>query len=104
MKLRPLLLLAASVCLGSLAARAEDLAPRDIWPQATSAADAGNLDAAAKKTAQLTEAGKTNGIRIYPQYAVSAAALSRQAAKQGNKPAADWGAKTAGTLDPLSPA
>ncbi|HEV7571334.1 MAG TPA: tetratricopeptide repeat protein [Thermoanaerobaculia bacterium] len=104
MKLRPLLLLAASMCLGSLAARAEDLAPRDIWPQATSAADSGNFAAAVKKTAQLTEVGKSSGIRTYPVYALSAGALSRQAAKQGNKPAAEWGAKAADALDPISPA
>jgi len=101
--LLPALFLGALACLVS-SARAEELAPRDIWPQATSAADAGNLDAAAKKTAEMTEAGRANGIRTYPQYAVSAAALSRQAAKQGTKPAADWGAKAADTLDPASPA
>jgi tetratricopeptide (TPR) repeat protein len=104
MKLRLLLLLAASACLGSLAARAEELPPRDIWPQATSAADAGNVDAAAKKTTQLTEVGKSFGIRTYPVYAESASALSRQAAKQGNKSAAEWGAKAADALDPASPA
>jgi tetratricopeptide (TPR) repeat protein len=104
MKLRLLLLLAASACLGSLAARAEELSPRDIWPQATSAADSGNVDAAAKKTTQLTEAGKSLGIRTYPVYAMSASALSRQAEKQGNKSAAEWGAKAADALDPVSPA
>jgi tetratricopeptide (TPR) repeat protein len=104
MKLRLFLLLAASACLGSLAARAEELAPRDIWPQATSAADSGNVDAASKKTTQLTEVGKSLGIRTYPVYAMSASALSRQAAKQGNKSAAEWGAKAADALDPISPA
>ena len=104
MKLRLLLLLAASACLGSLAARAEELAPRDLWPQATSAADSGNAEAAAKKTRQLTEAGKSLGIKTYPVYALSASALSRQAAKQGNKSAAEWGAKAADALDPVSPA
>jgi tetratricopeptide (TPR) repeat protein len=104
MKLPFLLLLAASACLGSPAARAEELAPSDIWPQATSAADAGNVDAAAKKTTQLTEAGKSLGIKTYPLYAMSAGALSRQAAKQGNKAAAEWGAKAADALDPASPA
>jgi tetratricopeptide (TPR) repeat protein len=104
MKRRLLLLLAASACLGSLAARAEELSPRDLWPQATSAADSGNVDAAAKKTTQLTEAGKSLGIRTYPVYAVSASALSRQASKQGNKSAAEWGAKAADALDPVSPA
>jgi tetratricopeptide (TPR) repeat protein len=104
MKLPLLLLLAASACLGSLAARAEELAPRDIWPQATSAADSGNADAAVKKTRQLTEAGKSVGIRTYPVYAISASALSRQAARQGNKSTAEWGAKAADALDPVSPA
>ena len=104
MKRRLLSLLAACVCLGSLAVYAEDLAPRDIWPQATSAADSGNVNAAAKKTNELTETGKSYGIKTFPGYAVSASALSRQAAKQGNKPAADWGAKAADALDPTSAA
>ena len=104
MKRRLLSLLAACACLGSLAVYAEDLAPRDIWPQATSAADSGNVNAAAKKTNELTETGKSYGIKTFPGYAVSASALSRQAAKQGNKPAADWGAKAADALDPTSAA
>ena len=33
--------LLAWVCLGTLGARAEQLAPRDIWPQATAAVDSG---------------------------------------------------------------
>lgn len=104
MKRLLLSLLAACACLGSLAAYAEDLAPRDIWPQATSAADSGNVNAATKKTNELRETGKSYGIRTYPAYAVSASALSRQAAKQGNKPAAEWGAKAADALDPNSAA
>ena len=104
MKSRLLALLAVWSCLVSPVARAEELAPRDIWPQATSAADAGNLDAAAKKTSALTETGRTYGIKTYPLYAVSAASLSRQAARQGAKPAADWAARAADALDPISPA
>jgi len=104
MKSRLLPLLAAWACLVSPVARAEELAPRDIWPQAMSAADAGNLDAAAKKTSELTETGRTYGIKTYPLYAVSAASLSRQAARQGTKPAADWAAHAADALDPISPA
>jgi len=104
MRQRLVLLLVVWACLGSLAARAGELPPRDIWPQATSAADAGTLDAAAKKTSELTEVGKANGIKTFPLYAVSAAAMSRQAAKQGNKTAADWGARAAATLDPNSSA
>ena len=104
MKQRLVLLLVAWACLRSPAARAGELPPRDIWPQATSAADAGTLDAAAKKTSELTEVGKSNGIKAFPLYAVSAAAMSRQAAKQGNKTVADWGARAAATLDPNSSA
>ncbi len=104
MKSRLLPLLAVWACLVSRMARAEELAPRDIWPQATSAADAGNLDAAAKKTSELTETGRAYGIKTYPLYAVSAASLSRQAARQGVKPAADWAARAADALDPISPA
>lgn len=104
MKRRLVSILAACACLGSLAAHAEDLAPREIWPQATSAADSGDAGNAAKKTTQLTETGKNNGIRTYPLYAISSSSLSLQAAKQNNKPAADWGAKTADLLDPRSAA
>lgn len=102
--MRPRILLLA-VCV-SLAARAwgEQAAPRDIWPQAASAADAGNIDAASQKAAELTTAGRNFGIRTFPLYATSAAAMARQASKQGNKPAADWANKTADQLDPASPA
>jgi tetratricopeptide (TPR) repeat protein len=97
-------LLAAPLCLVSLAAHAGDVAPRDIWPQAASFADTGNLDAATKKTGALMETGKSYGIQTYPFYAASAAALARQAARQNNKPAAEWATKAADTLDPASPA
>ncbi|MEA2164795.1 MAG: hypothetical protein QOK37_2922 [Thermoanaerobaculia bacterium] len=103
MKRRLLSLQAALLCLVSLAAHAGDVAPRDLWPQAASFADSGNIDAATKKTGELREAGKSYGIQTYPVYAESAAALARQA-RQNNKPAAEWAAKTADTLDPASPA
>ena len=104
MRRRLVLPLAAWALLGTLEARAGELAPRDIWPQAASAADSGNLEAAAKKTSELTETGRANGLRTYPLYAVSAAALARQASKQGNKPAAEWATKAADALDPASTA
>src|SRR5258708_599523 len=101
---RLLLLIAMWACLASRTARAVELAPRDIWRQATSGADAGNFDAAAKKTSELTETGRTFGIKPYPRCAVSAAALARQAARLGAKPAADWGSRAADALDPISAA
>jgi tetratricopeptide (TPR) repeat protein len=95
--------LLAWVCLGAIGARAEQLAPRDIWPQATAAVEGGDLTTATKKATELTEAGKASGIKTFPLYAESAASLARVAALQGNKPVADWGNRVAMQLDPRSP-
>jgi tetratricopeptide (TPR) repeat protein len=103
MKQRLISLLAASMCLASVAAHAGDTAPRDIWSQAAASADAGNVDAAAKKASELMEVGKLSGIRTYPLNAASAAILARQTASS-NKPVADWANKAADTLDPGSSA
>lgn len=91
------------VCLG-VGARAETTAPRDIWPQATAAADAGDFDAAYKKTNELSDLGGKYGIRNYPVYAESAVAMARQAVKKGNLDAINWGNKAADQLDPTSSA
>jgi len=96
-------LLLVWVCLGSMAARAEQRAPRDLWPQATNAADTGDIDAAFKRTGELTDIGHSYGIRIFPVYAESAAALAREAAKRNNKNVAEWANKAADQLDPTSP-
>ncbi len=84
--------------------RAEQVAPRDIWPQATAAADTGDVDLAIKKTTELTDTGKSYGLKKYPLYASAAAALAGQADKQGSKDVANWAAKAALQLDPKSPA
>jgi tetratricopeptide (TPR) repeat protein len=92
------------VALGApLAALAEQQAPRDIWPRATGAAMAGDLDAAQKKTTELLATGKAYGINSFPIYALSAAALSRQAEKAGKADLAAWAAKASEQLDPSSP-
>src|ERR1043165_726631 len=100
---RRVCVLLAWVCLAPLAARAEQIAPRDVWPQATGAMDSGDAAAAAKKTSELIELGKTNNIRAFPRYAAAAAAYARQAASQKNQAAAAWADKTATQLDPASP-
>ena len=102
---RPLVcsVLLAWVCLGSLGARAEQLAPRDIWPQATAAIDQGNVATATKKAAELTDVGKASGIKTFPLYAESAASLARHAESQNNHNVAEWGDKVAAQLDPRSP-
>ncbi len=101
---RSIPLVVVSVCLAAAGARADQIAPRDIWPQATAAIDTGDVDTATKKANELTDLGKSYGIKTFPLYAESAAALSRQAEKRGNKAVADWGSRTADQLDPKSPA
>lgn len=96
-------LLVAWVGLAPLGLRAEQIAPRDVWPQATGAMDSGDAATAAKKTSELIELGKTNGVRAFPLYANAAAAFARQAAAQKNQAAAAWADKAAEQLDPASP-
>jgi len=100
---RRLVFLLAWVCLAPLASRAEQITPRDVWPQATGAIDSGDAAGAAKKTAELLELGKVNGIRSFPIYAAAAAAYARQAAAQKNQAAANWANQAAEQLDPTSP-
>ncbi|MEO8034194.1 MAG: tetratricopeptide repeat protein [Acidobacteriota bacterium] len=96
-------LVVAALLAGATAARSEQLAPRDIWPQATGAADNGDIDAAVKHTNEMLDTGKSYGIKTYPLYAASAGALARQAEKAGNKDVARWASITAEQLDPASP-
>ncbi|HEY0144482.1 MAG TPA: hypothetical protein VGF48_26600 [Thermoanaerobaculia bacterium] len=79
-------------------------APRDLWPQATTAAREGDIPAATAKTTALVTTGRNYGIRTYPVYAASAAALGWDAGKAADKELASWAAKTADQLDPKSPA
>jgi tetratricopeptide (TPR) repeat protein len=90
----------ALACLGVVGARAEQLAPRDVWPQATSAIDNNDVEGATRSANQLIDLGKSYGIKTFPLYAESAAALARQSAKKGNRLTADWGVKFADQLDP----
>jgi tetratricopeptide (TPR) repeat protein len=89
---------------GALDLSAEQLPPRDIWPQATNAADGGDIDGAIKQNNALIDTGKSYGIKTYPLYAVSAAALAWQTQKSGNKDISAWARKTADQLDPTSAA
>jgi hypothetical protein len=66
--------LLAWVCLGTLGARAEQLAPRDIWPQATAAIDSGDiagkvdaLAAAAQCVAQTRQINETDHAAMVAQ-------------------------------------
>src|SRR4051812_12553891 len=92
------------LCGWAIFVLAEQPAPRDIWPQATTAAETSDVDLAIKKTNELVETGKSYGVRTYPLYASAAAALASQADKANAKDVAVWASKAALQLDPKSPA
>ncbi|MGZ5477179.1 MAG: tetratricopeptide repeat protein, partial [Thermoanaerobaculia bacterium] len=79
-------------------------APRDIWPQVTSAARDGDLTQATKKANDLTDTGRAYGLKTYPLYATAAAGLSYQSDRAVKKELAGWAAATTTQLDPKYPA
>jgi tetratricopeptide (TPR) repeat protein len=91
------------IAVAARSAHSEQASPRDLWPQATAAAQSGNLDSASRKAGQLIDTGRAYNIRTYPLYAESAASLARDADQQKNKALSDWSAATSMTLDPNSP-
>jgi tetratricopeptide (TPR) repeat protein len=97
-------LLLVSLCLAPARAHAEQPSPRDQWPQATAAAQAGDVAAATKQTSTLLDTGKSYGIRTFPLFAASAAELARQASREKNAAVTDWATKAADQLDPRSAA
>ena len=81
----------------------QQVAPRDIWPQATAAAREGDLDTATKKKNELLAAARTYGIRTFPAYAAGASAWSSTLTKDQPQLAA-WAESAARELDGSSPA
>ncbi len=81
----------------------QQLAPRDIWPQATAAAREGDLDTATKKMNELLAAGRTYGIRTFPVYAAGASAWASKVSATQPEVAA-WAERAARELDGRSPA
>ena len=94
--------LVLAVGAGNLRAQ-QQLAPRDIWPQATAAAREGDLDTATKKKNELLAAGRTYGIRTFPVYAAGASAWSSKVSATQPDLAA-WAERAARELDGRSPA
>jgi Tfp pilus assembly protein PilF len=84
-------------------ASAQEIAPRDIWPQATSAAREGDFDTARKKISELLTTGRKYGIRTFPTYAAGAAAMASEA-RGKNAELAKWAEKASHDLDGRSPA
>ena len=83
--------------------RAQQLAPRDIWPQATAAAREGDFDTATRRKNDLLAAAKTYGIRTFPVYAAGASAWAGKVAKDQPE-LAKWAEQAAQELDGRSPA
>lgn len=77
------------------------ISPRELWPQATAAADGGDIAGATQKTDQLLESARLLGIRRFPLLANSAASLARQ--EQKDPKISTWAMTSAERLDPLSP-
>jgi tetratricopeptide (TPR) repeat protein len=100
-------LAAAALAIAALAAagdlRAQQVSPRDVWPQATSAAREGDFPFANKHTATLITTGRTYGITTYPQYSAGAAGLASQSEK-ATPELSKWASMTAAQLDAFSPA
>jgi tetratricopeptide (TPR) repeat protein len=99
-------LAAAALACAAIAAagdlRAQQVSPRDLWPQTTSAAREGDFDTAKKRAGDLLATGRTYGIKTYPEYAGSAAGLASQSEKSEPE-IAKWALTTAAQLDPNSP-
>jgi Tfp pilus assembly protein PilF len=83
-------------------ASAQEIAPRDIWPQATAAAREGDLDTAAKKTRELLATGRKYGTRTFPAYAAGAAAMAGAGRAQSPE-LAKWAEQASRDLDGRSP-
>lgn len=87
----------------AVSVRAQQIAPREIWPQALAAARDGDADNATKRATDLMDTGRSYGLKAYPAYAMSAAALARGAEKT-QPDVATWADQMADRLDPKSPA
>jgi tetratricopeptide (TPR) repeat protein len=95
--------LVAMVAMLASASGAQQLPPREIWPQATAAARDGDVEGANKKTAELITTGRAYGLKIYPPYAGAAEAMARQAQQENKPEVAEWATKAAAQLDFRNP-
>src|SRR5687768_17295004 len=104
MRLRLIATVLAILALAASAVNAEELPPRDIWPQATNAARDGELESGATKVGELVTAGRAYGLKTFPVYASAAASMGNRASSEGKADLAKWATDAAGALDPRNPA
>lgn len=81
----------------------QQLSPRELWPQATTAARENDYKGADEQITAMNTAAKAFGIRTFPQYASAAAAMASESAKSDPE-LAKWAARTSSRLDGRSPA
>ena len=94
--------LAIVASMTTRSASAQQVAPRDVWPQATNAARDGDFETAAKKINELQALGRTYGIRTFPGYAAGASALASDSYGK-NAELTAWALKASHDLDGRSP-
>src|SRR5688500_9909952 len=103
MRIRTAVIAFAAVALLATGLRAQQqISPREIWPQATTAAREGDLDGAAARMGELQLAGRSFGIRTFPTYASSATGLASESIP-ANPELAAWARKASALLDGSSP-
>ena len=88
---------------GADAQQHQQASPRDLWPQATSAARDGDFDAASARMGELLVAGRAYGIKTFPAYAASASGLTSESMTSSPELSA-WAKKASAQLDGRSPA
>lgn len=104
MRLPLIVTVLAILALAASAVYAEELPPRDIWPQATNAARDGELENGATKVGELVTAGRAYGVKTFPVYASAAASMGNRASREGKADLAKWATDAAAALDPRNPA
>ena len=92
----------AALLAGAADVRAQNDAPRELWPRATAAAREGDVDAARLRVHELLTTGRTFGIRAFPQYASAAAGMASEQQKTAPD-VAKWASRAAQQLDGTAP-
>jgi len=92
---------ALAACSAGVRVYAQQVSPRDVWPQATTAIRESDFETADKRLADLLGTEKTHGIDSFPVYASTAAAMA--SAGEKTPEVVKWATKAANALDPHSP-
>jgi tetratricopeptide (TPR) repeat protein len=95
--------LAIAASMAAALAQAQQVSPRDLWPQAATAARENDFSGADKQLSDLLTTEKTHGIDAFPFYAATAAGMASEAGAK-NPELTNWAVRAATALDAHSPA